>query len=281
MKPDPVNTLLPRDAVVTSRIQESPSIFSLGIRFTDPSYNEIYTFEPGQFNMLYLYGVGEIPISIVSDPHYSDELVHTIRTVGRVTQEMSELQPGDHLGVRGPYGQGWPLQQARHRDVLIITGGLGCAPSVSAINYIMLRRQDFGRVCIIQGVKHSDDLIWQQQYEKWMQMKNTQVLLAADVAEHHWSWHVGLVTELIPRIELDISHAVIMLCGPEMMMQASALKAIEQGSSAKQIWLSMERNMSCAIGHCGHCQFGADFICKSGPVLNYQCIAERMKIRGL
>ena len=281
MKAERIDSLVPSDAIVSTRTQESPTIFSLGIRFSDPALNESYTFEAGQFNMLYLHGIGEIPISIVSDPHYGDDLVHTIRTVGRVTQAMSRLQPGDHLGVRGPYGQGWPLKQARQRDVLIITGGLGCAPSVSAINYIMHRREEFGQVCIIQGVKHSDDLIWQQRYEQWMKAENTQVLLAADVAEHSWPWHIGLVTELIPQIQFDISDAIIMLCGPEIMMQASALQAIEHGASADHIWLSMERSMSCATGHCGHCQFGADFICKTGPVLNYQTISDRLKIRGL
>lgn len=276
-----IDIMMPQDAVVHSRTQESSSIYTLGLRFADMAMNERYHFEPGQFNMLYVYGVGEVPISIVSDPHDDEELHHTIRNVGRVTQALSKLQPGDHLGVRGPFGQGWPIQQARQHDVLIITGGLGCAPSVSAINYIMRRRQAFGRVCIIQGVKHSDDLIWQQRYEQWMQAGDTQVLLAADVAKHSWPWHIGLVTELIPQIELDISTAVVMLCGPEIMMQASASQLIEEGANIKNIWLSLERNMHCATGHCGHCQFGADFICKQGPVINYQLIRERLMIRGL
>jgi len=275
------NRLIPMEATVITRTQESPSIFSLGLRFTDSALNDQYSFQPGQFNMLYVFGIGEVPISIVSDPQQTDELVHTIRNVGRVTQALSTLKPGDRLGIRGPYGRGWPLQAAHQHDVLIVTGGLGCAPSVSIINYIMSRRHQFGRVSIIQGVKHSDDLIWQTRYQEWMQQDNTQVLLAADVAGHGWSWHIGLVTELLPQVELDITQAIIMLCGPEMMMQATAQQLLSSGANADQIWLSMERNMQCATGLCGHCQYGADFICKDGPVFCYSTIQDRLGRRGI
>jgi len=275
------NNLTPLDAIVVTRTQESPSIFSLGLRFTDKAINEQYSFLPGQFNMLYVFGIGEVPISIVSDPQQSKELVHTIRVVGRVTRALSALKPGDHLGIRGPYGRGWPLQLALQQDVLIVTGGLGCAPSVSIINYIMKRRDQFGHLAIIQGVKHSDDMIWKTHYQQWMQQPDTQVLLAADVAGHGWPWHVGLVTELLPQVELDINAAITMLCGPEMMMQATAQQLLNNGASTERIWLSMERNMQCATGLCGHCQYGPDFICKDGPVFSYDSIQDRLTRRGI
>ena len=275
------NNLTPLDAIVVTRTQESPSIFSLGLRFTDKAINEQYSFLPGQFNMLYVFGIGEVPISIVSDPQQSKELVHTIRVVGRVTRALSALKPGDHLGIRGPYGRGWPLQLALQQDVLIVTGGLGCAPSVSIINYIMKRRDQFGHLAIIQGVKHSDDMIWKTHYQQWMQQPDTQVLLAADVAGHGWPWHVGLVTELLPQVELDINAAITMLCGPEMMMQATAQQLLSNGASTERIWLSMERNMQCATGLCGHCQYGPDFICKDGPVFSYDSIQDRLTRRGI
>lgn len=275
------NSLTPLDAIVETHTQESPGIFSLGLRFTDQTLNEQYRFQPGQFNMLYVFGIGEVPISIVSDPQQSEELVHTIRVVGRVTRALSALKPGDHLGIRGPYGRGWPIQQAIKHHVLIVTGGLGCAPSVSIINYIMKRRDQFGHLTIIQGVKHSDDMIWKTHYQQWMQQPDTQVLLAADVAGHNWPWHVGLVTELLPQVEFNIKEAITMLCGPEMMMQAAAQQLLGKGASAEHIWLSMERNMQCATGLCGHCQYGPDFICKNGPVFSYASIQDRLTQRGI
>ena len=231
--------------------------------------------------MLYAFGIGEVPISIVSDPQSSDEFIHTIRTVGRVTRVLEQLKPGDRLGVRGPFGRGWPMQSLQNRDILVVTGGLGCAPSVSIINYIMLRRQQFGHVAIVQGVKHSEDLIWHEHYQQWMQQEDTQVLLAADVAGHGWPWHVGLVTELLPQVELDISQAATMLCGPEMMMHATAKQLLDSNAAADQIWLSMERNMQCAVGLCGHCQYGPDFVCKDGPVFSYADIQDRLTRRGV
>ena len=172
----------PLEVSVVSRTQESPSIFSLGLQFTDQELNKQYSFQPGQFNMLYAFGIGEVPISIVSDPQSSDELTHTIRTVGRVTCVPEQLKLGDPLVVRSPFGRGWPTQSLQNRVILVVTGGLGCAPSVSIINYIMLRRSQFGRLAIVQGVKHSEDLIWREHYQQWMQQEDTQVLLAADVA---------------------------------------------------------------------------------------------------
>ena len=272
---------MPLQALIVDRTQESASTFSLALRFVDDAINEQYHFQPGQFNMLYLFGIGEIPISIVSSTSNDSRFIHTIKVVGRVTRAMSQLRPGDQIGVRGPYGNGWPIRQAEGRDILLVLGGLGCAPSVSVIHHVMQRRQDFGRLAIIQGVNHKDDLIWRSQYDQWMHFERTQVLLAADVADASWTWHKGLVTDLISQVELDIPAAISMICGPEPMMIAAADHIIDQGASEESIWLSMERNMQCAVGLCGHCQFGSDFVCKDGPVLNYAHIRERLHIRGI
>ncbi len=271
---------LPEVAEVVSRVQESPSIFTLGLRLRDPQRHAAFHFQPGQFNMLYLYGVGEIPISIVSDPEDNGLLEHTIRVVGRVTRGFAALQPGDQLGIRGPYGKGWPLDAARGRNLLLITGGLGCAPLVSVINYVMRRRSEYGQVAILQGVKHMDDLIWRERYAHWATLPDTQVLLAADVGGPGWSWHVGLVTDLIERIDFAVRDATVMLCGPEPMMLASARSLTERGVDEHALWLSMERNMQCAVGHCGHCQYGPSFVCKDGPVFNYPALRERLGVKG-
>ena len=270
----------PSEARVVSRIQESPTIVSLGLQFTDLEKAQAFRFQPGQFNMLYLYGIGEVPISIVSDPGQRDVFIHTIRAVGRVTRKLTQLQVGDYLGIRGPFGKGWPLEQAHGDNILLATGGLGCAPSVSVINYIMQRREQYGDLTIIQGVKHMDDLIWRDRYENWMQQPNTRVFLAADVASPGWGWHVGLVTDLLSQVEMDVSRATIMLCGPEPMMVATIQKLLDRGADVSKIWLSMERNMQCAVGLCGHCQYGPEFICRDGPVLAYSRLQQRLGKKG-
>ena len=247
-------------------------MFTLRLRFTEPSVQAAYSFVPGQFNMLYLYGVGEVPISIVSDPRDETVLDHTIREIGRVTKALGKLRIGDRIGVRGPYGRGWPLREAEQRDVVIITGGLGCAPVVSVINYILRRRERFGRLNIVQGVKHSADLIWRERYDRWRAVPSTHVFLTADEGASLWPWHVGLVTEIFDRLDYDRQRVLVMMCGPEGMMRAGIRLLREQGVSDSDIWLSMERNMQCAVGHCGHCQFGPDFVCKNGPVFRYSDI---------
>jgi sulfhydrogenase subunit gamma (sulfur reductase) len=273
------NATLPYEAEVAERIQESPSIFPLRLRITAPAARAAYRFRPGQFNMVYLYGVGEVPISIVSDPRDETMLGHTIRALGRVTNGLAKLQPGDRVGLRGPFGRGWPLKEVQGRDVLVVTGGLGCAPVVAVINYILMRREEFGRLTIIQGVKHAEDLIWRERYAYWRTLPQVQVLLAADHGGPVWPWHVGKVTEVFEQAQIEPGCAV-MLCGPEIMMLTAARMLTERGVAERDIHLSMERNMQCATGHCGHCQFGAAFVCKNGPVFAYPEVKDLLGTRG-
>jgi NAD(P)H-flavin reductase len=260
---------LPQEAVVIERIQESPTITTLRLKFMDHKYHDHFQFTPGQFNMLYLYGVGEVAISISSDPEDRTAINHTIRALGRVTKALVQLKEGDSVGVRGPFGRGWPLALATNKEVLIITGGLGCAPAVSVIHYMMERRRQYGAIKILQGLKHSEDFIFRKQYAKWQQLPNTEVYIAADVASSHWPWLTGRVTNMIQNLQINSEISVAMLCGPEIMMYVSAHELIKKGLLEDNIYLSMERNMECAIGHCGHCQFGGLFICKDGPIFPY------------
>ena len=275
-----INPYLPMEAEVIERIQESPDMYSLRLRITDPAVQAAYTFEPGQFNMLYLYGVGEIPISIVSDPRDENSIDHTIRAVGRVTNAMSNLNAGDVIGLRGPYGRGWPVLDAEQRDVVVVTGGLGCAPVVSVLNYIARRRERFGKLNIVQGVKHTCDFIWRERYDHWRELPDTRVLLAADDGEPIWPFHIGRVTDLFDQMEFNPDDVIVMLCGPEGMMRIVVKYMLEQGVNGKDIWLSMERNMQCGIGHCGHCQYGGKFICKDGPVFCYDDLKDLFGKRG-
>ena len=271
---------LPWASRITSRVQETRDIFSVKLELVDPKIRDAYRSYPGQYNMLYLFGVGEVPISIVSDPEDNGPLEHTIRAVGRVTHGLERLRVGDTLGLRGPYGRGWPLQAAQGRNVVVISGGLGCAPVVSMIRYMLRRRDDHGQITILQGVKHSNDLIWRRQYQEWEQIRDVQVLLAADQGGPQWPFSVGNVTVLLEKANIPPEDTVAVLCGPEPMMKAAIPRLLERGVDPFHIWLSIERNMQCGIGHCGHCQVGPHFICQDGPVFRYPDIADWIDREG-
>ena len=274
-----VNPYCPHPAKIIARRQESRTIFTITTEFTEsaPAYAP---FSPGQFNMVYLYGVGEVAISISSDPAEQGYLSHTIRAVGRVTKALEQQDIGDEIGIRGPYGQGWPLDIALGKDILIVTGGLGCAPTVSAINYIIKRRADYGNLTILQGVKHSDDFIFRNQYALWQKTPNTVVHIAADQAGPHWPWDIGYVTNMISALPIDPKNTIVMMCGPERMMHTAIQALIQKNVSEAAIYLSMERNMQCGIGLCGHCQYGDLFLCKDGPVVAYPRIKALFSIQG-
>ena len=274
------NPCLPCEAEVVERRDESRDIFTLRLRLTDAAAHAAFDFAPGQFNMLYLPAVGEVPISIVSDPEEGGTLDHAIRAIGRVTKGLARLVPGDRIGIRGPYGRGWPMREAEGRDLLLVTGGLGCAPLVSLINYVVARRDRYQRLCIVQGVKHSADLIWRERYEQWAKLPDTRVLLAADHATAEWRWHVGLVTELLADVDIRTENGIAMMCGPEAMMSAAANSLLARGFDPQRLFLSMERNMHCAVRQCGHCQFGATFVCRDGPVFGYPAVRELLHVRG-
>ena len=270
----------PHQAEIVERIEETPSIFTLRLRFTDPAVHAAYSFTPGQFNMLYLYGVGEVPISIVSDPEDEHMYDHTIRAVGRVTKGLAQLRVGDQVGVRGPFGRGWPMTEAEGKDILIATGGLGCAPVVSVINYVLRRRERFGRLTIMQGVKHADDLIWRSKYEEWSRLPNTQVLLSASQGGATWPWHVGHLPVLFDEADIEDHNCTAMMCGPEGMMIAVVEALRQRDFPEEHIWLSMERNMQCGDGKCGHCQHGGKFICRDGPVFSYPQVKSLLGTKG-
>ncbi|MBB3190683.1 FAD/NAD(P)-binding protein [Halomonas cerina] len=273
--------LLPHEAEVVDRQDETPDMFSLRLRFTDPEIQTTYRFALGQFNMLCLPGLGEVPISIVSDPDDRHAIDHTIRQVGSLTRNLGRLEVGDRLGLRGPYGRGWPAETAEGTDLLIVTGGLGCAPSVSLIEYALRRRSRYGRIHIIQGVKHAHDLIWRERYSAWRQHPDVEVYLTADTGDTFWPFHVGPVTQFFERIAIDPAHCSVFLCGPEGMMRTVIQEMVRRDVPAGRIWLSMERNMHCALGSCGRCQLGPKFVCRDGPVFSYAELAPYLAHKGV
>lgn len=265
--------------IVAHRV-EVENIHTFTMELVDPGLRRAYRFAPGQFNMLYAYGVGEVPISIVSDPAEPTLLEHTISAAGRVTSVMARWKVGDIAGVRGPYGRGWPMDAARGRDVVVVTGGLGCAPVVGVIHYIFRRRDDYGTLHIMHGMRTPLHLLYRERFDEWRQHPRTRVYLTVDQPDKSWRYSVGVVTNLFDEVNTDPS-AIVMMCGPEVMMRY-ALRALgEKGVSDDNVYLSMERHMQCAIGLCGHCQFGPNFLCKDGPVFQYAAVKRLFGIENL
>lgn len=254
------------------KIREADSIHTYRLRLNDEEARRNFRFTAGQFNMVYLFGVGEVAISIVSDPEEPERLDHTIRSVGRVTSAIAQLQAGETLGIRGPFGQGWPLHAARGHDVVIVTGGLGCAPVMGAIEYIFRRRLHYGSVKIIHGVKSPRDLVFHERFEAWSKRPDTEVLLASDRPDKTWRYHVGVVTELFEHVSIDPPKTMVLMCGPEIMMRLGVPILMRRGIPATAIYVSLERHMECGVGLCGHCQMGPYFLCKEGPVMRYDLI---------
>lgn len=243
------------------------------LELTPAERSSPFPFLPGQFNMLYVFGVGEVPISICGDPARPEILVHTVRAVGGVTQAMSELHRGQVLGVRGPFGTAWPVQEARGRDVVIAAGGIGLPPLRGAIYHILAHREEYGHVSLLYGARTPRDLLYIPELEEWGGRFDFDVHITVDAAGEDWRGSVGVVTTLFPRVQFDPANTVAMIVGPEIMMRFTTLELTKRGVREDAIFISMERNMKCAIGYCGHCQFGPTFICKDGPVFPFSRLA--------
>lgn len=239
------------------------------------------SFLPGQFNMLYLFGVGEIPISICGDTKVTDRYVHTIRIAGKISQALCGVTPGTTVGVRGPYGVGWPVQEAYGKDVVVVAGGLGLPPIRPLLYELMRNRERFGRIEVIYGAKTPKDLVFYDEIQSWRARSDLRFQTTVDTAGREWYGDVGVVTTRLPDARFDPKQTVAYLCGPEIMMKLTGQALVARGVAPEAIWVSMERNMKCAIGLCGHCQFGPDFVCRNGPVFRYSAIERAFSLREL
>jgi NAD(P)H-flavin reductase len=269
--------MLPTVREILSVSPETDDVFTL--RLAGPGEGTRPAFAPGQFNMLYVFGVGESAISVSGDPAQPRELVHTVRAVGTVTRAMQRLRRGATIGVRGPYGNAWPLSEARGRDVILVAGGIGLAPLRPAIHEILRNRADYGKVAILYGARTPRELLYAKEIERWRGRFDTQVLVTVDRAERDWYGHVGVVTGLIPLAEIDPQRAIAMICGPEIMMRFTTRELARRGLVEEQIHVSMERNMKCGWGACGHCQMGPFFVCKDGPVFRLDRVSRLLGVR--
>jgi NAD(P)H-flavin reductase len=239
------------------------------------------SFQPGQFNMLYMFGVGEVAISMSGSTTLGNAYVHTVRDVGAVSGAIAGLKPGDEIGVRGPFGAGWPVREAGGADVVIVAGGLGLAPLRPAILHLLANRGRYGRVVILFGSRNPAEILFRHEIEQWRQRLDVDIHVTVDHADADWRGNVGVVPELVARATFDAGDAVALVCGPEVMMRFSVFALQDAGVPAESIYVSMERNMKCAIGLCGHCQFGPTFVCKDGPVMRYDRIADIFRVREI
>ncbi len=260
---------------------EVDNVFTLHLGFRDARMQQTYRFAPGQFNMLYMPGIGESAISISDEQPGEDTCAHTIRATGNVTRALTRLEPGDTLGLRGPFGTRWPLSECIGRDVILVAGGIGLAPLRAAIGWLLRDPRQFGRLHLLYGARSPDLLLYSRRFPAWT-AHGLHVHTTVDRAVPGWSGHVGVVTRLLERLQsFDPDNTVLLCCGPEVMMHFTTITARERGITSKRIWVSLERNMQCAVGFCGHCQLGPAFICKDGPILRHDRIEPFMNVRDL
>lgn len=266
-----------RIADITDEIAD---VATYHLEFVDPDIGKSFTFRPGQFNMLYLPGVGEAAISISSDPAQRGTLDHTVRIAGNVTGELARAGDGATFGLRGPFGSAWPIEEALGGDVVIVTGGIGLAPFRPAIYELLDRKNEIGQLTLLYGARNPFGMLYTNEYDDW-RTRGLDVNTTVDRASPGWDGNVGVVPQLLDRMPLsDPATTTVMCCGPEVMMWYTARSALGRGIPPERIWISLERNMNCAIGLCGHCQFGSTFVCKDGPVLRYDRVASLLRMEG-
>lgn len=261
---------------VRSIVPETPAVQTYDLTFDDAAG---YSFLPGQFNMLYVPGVGESAISVSSDPGDAAKLRHTVRAVGNVTRAMEKLRSGDKLGVRGPFGTAWPVAEFRGKDVILVAGGLGLAPLRPAIYHLIRHRAEYGRVTLLYGARSPIDLLYETEYEAW-RVGGIDVQPVVNNAPASWQGAVGFVTAPLATVPLDPANTGVFTCGPDVMMRFVADGAVNRGVPASRVFVSLERNMNCAVGLCGHCQFGPAFVCKDGPVFPFDRVRQLMLVEN-
>jgi NAD(P)H-flavin reductase len=282
--PDPASVtapdaMMPRVVRVARRRRDLPDTWTLDLVAVDEAPLPRYT--PGQFTMLYVFGVGEIPVSVSGDASDGAQLVQTIRAVGKVSEALTKISVGDTLGLRGPFGTAWPVADGYGRDVIVVAGGLGLAPLRPALYQLQAERRRFGKLVLLYGTRRPEDILFRRQLADWRRRLDMAIEVTVDHAGTDWRGHVGVVTKLIPRLGVDARKSMALVCGPEVMMRFAASALHEFGLPEQAIHLSLERNMKCAVGLCGHCQFAGSFICKDGAVMRYDKVRRLLALKEI
>ena len=264
----PTQLLTPSWARVISVNSELPDVSTLHLAFDEHPLQDAYSFRPGQFNMLYVPGVGEAAISISSDPADRSQIGHTVRFVGNVTRAIGSLRAGDTLGLRGPFGSCWPLDAIAGKDVFIACGGIGLPPLRPALCHIARHRERYGKVTLLYGARTPSELMYRQEYDAWRKA-GIEIEISVDRADQSWTGRVGVVPMWFYQLRIDPKTTAVLTCGPEVMIRFVIFEALARRVPPDQIFVSLERNMKCGQGACGHCQIGPYFICRDGPVFAF------------
>jgi NAD(P)H-flavin reductase len=269
--------MTPRPFRVVRRVRETADTWTLSL---EPASGEPLRIAPGQFTMLYAFGAGEVPISSSGDPRRPGRLVHTVRAVGGVTRTICATRPGGVLGVRGPCGNAWPLERAEGGDLVLVGGGIGLAPLRGAVYRAIANRRRYRRVLLLYGARSPDELLYARELERW-RGRGVDVAVTVDSAPAGWPGRVGVVTTLFDRFALEPASTTALVCGPEIMMRFAAKGLGERGVPPERVHVSLERNMQCGVGLCGHCQLGTTLVCRDGPVYPWSEVEPLLAVREL
>ena len=269
-----METWHPVPAEILSVRQENLNTRTFTIRIVDETIRRSYQWAPGQFNMLYAPGIGEAAISISSDVNDSTTLDHTIRVVGSVTQAIDRMGTGGIVGIRGPFGRGWPMEKLFGRDIVLVAGGIGLAPLRPVIYGLLQHRERYDRVILLFGCRSPDDKLFSEELDAWMERDDIDCMVTVDHATAGWTGPVGVVTNLLQRIRVDADKTTVLVCGPRILNRVAAWNFLQLHVPQDQVYVSLERNMNCGFGRCGHCQYGSKFVCKDGPVFGFDEISD-------
>jgi NAD(P)H-flavin reductase len=264
--------MVPRAFRVAARVQETRDVWTLTF---DPVAGEPPAIAPGQFVMVYVFGIGEVPVSVSGTTGEPGPVVLTVRAVGSVTDAICAAEPGAVLGLRGPFGNAWPVGHAAGGDVVVVAGGIGLAPLRPVLLHAFARRERYGEIVLLYGARTPEDLLYRGELDAW------QADVTVDAAEAGWPGKVGVVPQLVETARFDPAAATAFVVGPEVMMRFTVQALLARGVPESRIFVSLERNMRCGVGHCGHCQLGPTLICRDGPVYSHAVAGPWLEVREL
>ena len=275
-RPEPIcgmDSWMPVPARIVRVVRENSNTQTFRMEFIDDGIRDMYRFAPGQFNMVYVPGVGEAAVSISSDPAASGTLDHTIRVVGSVTRAIERLGSDGLIGLRGPFGNPWPVDLMENYDIVMVGGGIGLAPLKPVIHSVLNNRDRFGRVVLLYGCRSPDDRVYATELEQWEEDRSIQVMVTVDNSAEGWTGPVGVVTNLLKRLRVNAERTMVLVCGPKILNRVAAWNFLQLHVPPQQVFVSLERNMNCGFGRCGHCQYGPYFVCTDGPVFCFSDVA--------
>lgn len=267
------NIYLPHSAIVKEIISETPDIKTFRLTFEDERLQKSFTYLPGQFVEFSVYGAGEAPFCLASSPTRPGQIKCTIKKMGKVTQAIHDLEVGERVGIRGPYGNGFPLKELRGKNLVLVGGGIGLAPLRSLIQNILDKRDEYGDLLIIYGARSTEDLVYQKELQEWQNSPGVKMVLTVDPGgeDQKWQGEIGFVPTILEKVNPSPDNRMLITCGPPIMIRYVLLGATEKmGYRPQQIITTLEMKMKCGLGKCGRCNIGRVYVCKDGPVFTYQ-----------